>query len=263
MNLRDLAGQSSRFLLENSPQILTAIGVVGTVSTAILAGRASFRAADIIAIKEGLDEQRGRVMPEPRELIKERMELIWKLYIPPAIMATATAACIIGANRVSAGRAAGIATAYTLLERNLSEHREKLVEKLGERKAETFYEEIAQDRVNANPIEVDDVMLTNIKRGELCYDMFGGQYFTSTVEDIRSAVNTINATLIDSDMATLADFYRLLGIDTPSFSETIGWNANRLLKVRYDSTLMHETKPCITISFSHDPMPDYGRGRFH
>lgn len=259
MDFRYLADRASKMLIDNSPHILTAIGVVGTATSAYLAGRASFQAADIIRLKEADDEERGLIVPEPRELIKQRIELVWRLYIPPAVMLTATAAAIVGANRVSAGRAAGIATAYTLLEKNFSAHKEQLIEKLGDRKAEAFRNEVAQNRVNETWI--DDVQLLGLDKGEVCYDMFGGQYFTSNVETIRSAINSINATIIHSGYACLADLYRILEIDTPAFSESIGWNSDRLVDVEIGSTLIHETKPCITLSFRHEPLPDYGRFR--
>lgn len=259
MNLRILADRASKLLIDNSPHILTAIGVVGTASTAYLAGKASWQAADLIRLTEGLAEEAGEIVPEPRELAKQRVELVWKLYIPPAVMLTATAACIIAANRVSASRAAGIATAYTLLEKNFADHKDHLVEKLGERRAETFYDEVAQKQVTET--WEDDIPLSGLIKGEVCYDSYGGQYFTSTVEDIRSAVNTFNARVLAYDMGTLADFYRLLDIDTPAFSESLGWNSNRMLEVRFSSTLIHETRPCITMTFVKDPLPDYGR--FH
>jgi hypothetical protein len=108
---------------------------------------------------------------------------------------------------------------------------------------------------------VDDVTLTGLTKGETCYDIFGGQYFTSTVEDIRSAENSLNSTINHYGYATLADFYRLLEIDPPPFAESVGWNSDRLMQVRYDSTLIHETKPCITMDFVKEPLPDYGRFR--
>ena len=67
----DIIKKSQKYVLDNSPAILTAFGVVGTVSTAYLAGRASFRAADIIALEEErIDEEL---------LIRERVELTWRL----------------------------------------------------------------------------------------------------------------------------------------------------------------------------------------
>lgn len=260
MDFPALSRRLSQFAIDNSPHILTAVGIVGTVTTAYLTGRASYQAAGMIYVKESLDDERGRVAPEPKQVIKERVELVWRLYIPPVVMGVATLTCIIMSNRVSAGRAAGMATAFTVLERNYSEHKNKLVEKLGERKAEAFYDEIAQDRVNES-YEIDGITMQGLDKGEVCYDMFGGQYFPSTVEKIRSAVNTLNASIISDGYATLADFYRHLDIDTPSFSESLGWNSNRLVDVRFSSTLIHETKPCLTITFRDDPMPDYGR--FH
>jgi hypothetical protein len=220
---------------------------------------ASFRAGDLIRLKEADDEERGVIVPEPRELLKNRVELVWRLYIPPLVVGAATIACIIGADRVSAGRAAGLATAYTLLEKNYSDHKDKIVEKFGERKAEQVEDEIAQDRVNDTYLE--NLELRGLDKGEICYDTFGGQYFRSTVEDLHAARNSLNAALNHSDCATLADFYRLLDIDTPPFSETIGWNSDRLLELRIGATVIHETKPCLTIDFKPKPLPDYGRFR--
>lgn len=249
----------SQLAINNSPQILTAIGVVGTATTAYLAGKASFQASDMIRLKEAADEERGMVFPEPRELMKQRIELVWRLYIPPVLVGVSTIACIVGADRVSAGRAAGLATAYTLLEKNYSEHKSKIIEKFGERKAVQVEDEIAQDRVDATYLE--NLELRGLDKGEICYEPFGGQYFRSTIEELNAAKNALNSSIIHNDYGTLADFYRILDIDVPAFSETIGWNSDRLLDLRIGATVIHESKACLTVTFKPDPLPDYGRFR--
>jgi len=249
----------SQLAINNSPHILTAIGVVGTVTTAYLAGKASFQAGDLIRLKEADDEERGEIVPDPRELMKQRIELVWRLYIPPVLVGAATAACIVGADRVSAGRAAGIATAYTLLEKNFSDHKAKVVEKFGERKAEQVQDSIAQDRIDETYLE--DIELRGLNKGEICYDTFGGQYFRCTVEELNAAKNALNSSIIHNDYGTLADFYRILDIDVPPFSETIGWNSDRIMDLRIGASVIHETKPCLTVTFKPDPLPDYGRFR--
>jgi hypothetical protein len=57
----DLAGTGRRllkFASDNSPAILTSAAVVGTITTAYLTGKASFKAADVIRDEE---DKRGIV----------------------------------------------------------------------------------------------------------------------------------------------------------------------------------------------------------
>ena len=56
MNLAVLKDQAQKFASDNATGILTTIGVAGTITTAVLASRASFKAARIID-----EEQRRRI----------------------------------------------------------------------------------------------------------------------------------------------------------------------------------------------------------
>lgn len=260
MTFAHLVRRASKLAIDNSPTILTTIGVVGTVTTAYLAGKASFEAADIIALKEEDDRLRGVPIDDNRERLKDRVRLVWKLYIPAATTGLAAITCIIGANRVGARRAAGLAAAYTITEKTFEEYKAKVVEKIGERKEEQIHDEIAQDRILNSRFE-DDLDLRGLRTGEICYDMFGGQYFRSSVEELNSTVNSINNTINHDGYASLADFYRILDIDVPAFSENVGWNSDHLIEIRISATVMHEAKACLVVSFKNDPLPDYGR--FH
>lgn len=259
MTFAELARRASKLAIDNSPTILTTMGVVGAITTAYLAGKASFQASDIIRLKEADDDNRGVVLGDPKEILKDRIQLVWRLYIPSMAMGAATVTCIIGANRVGARRAAGLAAAYTITEKTLEEYRAKVVEKLGARKEEAVRDEIAQDRVNTT--YVDDVEVLGLEEGELCYDLFSDRYFKNSVEGIRAAENELNHTLIHNGYATLSQFYDSIGLPQPPFSEQIGWNSDRLLDVHISTTLAHGVKPCLTMSFRTDPFPDYGR--FH
>lgn len=260
MTINHLVKRVAKLAADNSPNILTTIGVVGAVTTAYLAGKASFEAADIIRLKEADDDERGEIAGDPRELLKSRVELCWRLYIPAASMGVVTVACIIGANRIGNRRAAGLAAAYTLTEKAFDEYKVKVIEKIGEKKEEGIHDSIAQDRVTEAYLN-EDVKLVGLGEGELCYDMFSDRYFKNTVEGIRSAENDFNHNLIHNGYGSLSEFYAALGLSSPPYSESIGWNSDRLLDIRFSSVLADGDKPCITISFKHDPLPDYGR--FH
>jgi hypothetical protein len=259
MTIADLARRASKLAIDNSPTILTTFGVVGTITTAYLVGKASFEASDVIRLKEAADEERGIVIGNPREVIKDRVKLVWRLYIPSATMGVAAVACIIGANRVGSRRAAGLAAAYSISEKAFDQYKQKVVEKIGERKEEQVRDEIMQERVNES--YTPGMEIYGLESGELCYDKFSDRYFKNTVEGIRSAENDLNFALIHDGYASLAEFYQFLGLPSPAYSEGVGWNSDRKLEVRISTMMAHGEKPCLSMDFKNEPTPDYGRFR--
>lgn len=254
MTIADLARRASKLAIDNSPTILTSFGVVGAITTAYLAGKASFEASDIIRLKEGAEGYAD----DPKERLKHRFRLVWRLYIPAGTMLAATTACIIGANRVGARRAAGLAAAYSITEKTLDEYKAKVVEKIGERKEAAIHDEIAQDRVNEYK---EGVEIYGAEVGELAYDIFSDRFFRSSVEGIRAAENSFNYALIHDGYASLAELYRILDIPAPAYTEQIGWNSDRMLEIKIASTLTPTGKPCLAMEFRQEPSPDYGRFR--
>jgi hypothetical protein len=264
MSLADMTRRAAKLAIDHSPTILTSIGVIGTITTAYLAGRASIEAADLIRLKEGSEEDwdevnQKHIYLDSKERAKQRFLLVWKLYVPTVATGAATIVCIIGANHVGSRRAAGLAAAYTITEKTFEEYKAKVVEKIGKKKEQDVEDEIAQDRVTAS--YHDDIKLYGVSEGELCYDKFSDRFFLGSVEGINAAVNSLNNTMNHDGYASLADLYRLLEMEVPSYAESIGWNHDRLLEVRPTSTLAHGSRPAIVMVFNHDPSPDYGR--FH
>lgn len=264
MTIADLARRASKIAIDHSPTILTSIGVAGAVTTAYLAGKASIEAADLIRLKEAGEPEwdevnQKRIYLEPKERAKQRFLLVWKLYIPAATTLAATITCIIGANRVGSRRAAGLAAAMTIGEKTFEEYKAKVIEKMGVKKEEAVRDEIAQDRVDKTYL--DDVQVFGPDVGELCYDKWSDRYFRSSVEGIRSAENDLNYALIHDGYASLSEFYGFLGLPSPVYSESVGWNSDRKLELGISSTLAHGIKPCLVVDFKTEPRPDYGRFR--
>lgn len=116
MNLKRLMRISEKFVVDNSPAILTGIGVVGTISTAFLTGRAAFKAAQILETEHWRNAQN----PQSRPLTqREELELVWEEFIPPVIVGIITIAAIIGSNRIGSRRTAALAAAYSISEKVL------------------------------------------------------------------------------------------------------------------------------------------------
>ena len=243
----DLLARSSRLVQANSPTILTALGVVGVVTTAVLTNRAATRASVILA-HTPIDEQ-----PLPMRTVVER---VWTLYIPAVAMGALTITCIVGANRIGTRRTAAIASAFAISDRAFNEYRDKVVEQIGKKKEQIVHDAVAQERVSQNPSTDHQVVVTG--NGDvLCYDQFLGRYFQSNMEALKKAQNDFNYQLLHEGYGSLTDFYRLVGLPSTSVTENLGWNSDNMLELMFTSVLSETDKPCIAMDFYKSPSTNY------
>lgn len=251
--LGELARRAQKYVIDNSPSILTAIGVSGVITTAYLTGRASFKAAEIIRERE---EEDGHA-EDAKIRLKHRTQLVWKEYVPPVVMATMTVSAIVCANRIGQRRAAALATAYTIMERGYEEYRTKVIEKLGEKKEQALRDEVAQERIERNPIGDKTVIIGS---GEvLCFDEHTGRYFQSDMETLRKAQNDLNNQIINDFYASLTDFYEMIGLPKTAESDEVGWNSDRLLELTFSGTIAKDGRPCISVGFKVVPIRGFYR----
>lgn len=256
--IKEKAGE---FISENSTTLLTAGGVVGTVVTAVFAGRAGFKAAEILAEKKAEIYTAQFDDPDSPDVTWSDIQIsktevarsVAPHFIPPVVAGGLTIASVIMANRMSAQKAAALAAAYGLAEKNLSEYKAKVSEKLTGPKRDAIETEIAQDNVDRTPMNN-----TIIVSGDevLCFDKPTGRYFKSTMERIRSAVNATNAEIIHNDYTDASTFYNALGMAPTSWSEDTGWNVDRLMDVSIHA-VEKEGRPVLVMDFTVLPKPDY------
>jgi hypothetical protein len=189
---------------------------------------------------------------------REKVELVWTHYIPAAVTGVATVACIVGANRIGNKRAAAMAAAYTIVERNFSEYRDKVVERTSKLKEQKIHDEIAQDNVTRHPPNDREVIITDT--GDvLCCDAFTRRYFVSSMEKLKKGQNDLNYQLLNDSYASLSDFYNLIGLPTTSYSDEVGWKADKLLELEFSTTMTDDQRPCISMDFNTVPVRDYYR----
>lgn len=257
MNISDVSKRVSQFAQENSPAILTAVGVVGTVTAAYLTGKATIKAVKAVRLEEdyrGLDHEMNEQLPA-----SEIVRICWRFYIPPASAILMSTVAIIAANRVSSKRVASVATALAIGEKAFSEYKDKVVEKIGENKERGIHDSIAQDHVTKNP--PDDRLVIITDNGHvLCRDEYSGRYFRSSMEEINRAVNDINRRLMHDGDISLTEFYDLLGLPKTSHSDDVGWNYDgEGVSVRFSAAVTKDEKPCICFTFVDPPTPAFYR----
>lgn len=265
MDLSALFKRAGQVAADNSPAILTAIGVTGTLSTAYLAAKAAFKSVDVLkkaeeakkeeflgsALQEVAEGQEpvgvSTISPEPLTT-QEQIEAVWSFYVPAVVSGALTITAIICSNRISDRRAAAMASAYSIVEKSYQEYRQKTAAKVGKKKEQDIRAEAAQDRVDAHPASRTTLIITG--RGEtLCYDTWSDRWFNNDLEAMRKAVNDFNARVINETYASLSDFYELIGISSTRESDTVGWCTDKLLEVSFDGIIDEHGQPGIALDF--------------
>lgn len=274
--------EKAKFLVnDNSGTILTGIGVSGTIATAYLSGRASFKAAQIIehaeeeykkdevlfkssameTLSEEVSEAYAKLLASRKLSPTTKVKLVWRLYLAPVAVGSTTIVSIVMANRLSSKKIAALAVASGISERALQEYKAKVIEKLGAKQDQTVRDEIAQERVTNNPLNSREIVLAGT--GDvLCYDMTTGRYFASSVEDIKRAENKINYQLLHFQAASLSEFYDEIGLPATNYTDSVGWNDTERFEVQFTTTMSSDNRPCIAIDFVHPPQLEYAR-RYH
>lgn len=275
MNLTPLFKRLGKVASDNSPAILTSIGVTGTLAAVYLAAKGAFEASDILreaaeskeqeflgdALKEVSEGEEAEgiqtVSPEPLTL-QEKFELTWQCYLPAAGCVVLSVTAVICSNRISDRRAAAMASAYSVVRESYSEYRAKNVEKIGKKKEQEVRDEIAQDRRDLHPIEKSTLVITG-KGPTLCRDAWSGRDFTSSKNVIDAAVNKFNQDVINQTYGSLSDFYDLIGLAPTTNSNYVGWNTDSLLEIDFSGTLDTEGEPCLQIEFKTPPLDRFDR----
>jgi hypothetical protein len=253
VTLTDLLRRTEKLVIDNSPALMTAVGVVGTLTTAYLSGRASYRMGQRFAY-----EDMEYLEPTPRNRKKEIFfeEKLWKLYIPAMATAVLSVTAIVFANRVGSRRAAAMAVAYSVTEKAFEEYKDKIKERFGTAKEQSVRDELAQERITKDPVGGREVVLAG--NGDvLCYDLYTGRYFQSNHEVLRRAANDVNAQIIHEMSASLTDFYNAVGLKSTAISDQVGWNVDRMLELRFTTALSDDNKPCLAVGFAIAPIPNY------
>lgn len=250
MNLSLVAKQALQTVKRHSPKILTGVGIAGFFVTIGLAVDATPKAVKLL-------EEKKKELGTEKLTIPETVKTAWKCYIPSAITATASTACVIGASAVSAKRNAALLTAYTISETAAREYREKVVESIGEKKEQLIRDAVAKENIEKHPVDENAVIITG-KGVTRCYDPWSDRYFDSDPEFIRRGVNDLNYQLLTDGYATLNDFYYNIGLNETKPGASLGWDINKgQVQFRFSAQVDSTERPCLVLEFTTPPTYDY------
>ena len=254
-------------LVKYSPEILTGIGITGMITTTVLAVKATPKALEKIEEKkqevyDELDpnEVPAQGLPEDVKLTKkEIVAATWKCYIPAAVTATLSVACIIGASKANLKRNAALATAYNLSQTALTEYQAKVAEVVGEEKEKEIRRK-ANDETARKYMTNDVPAPVMIGSGEMfhCIDAVGQQRFKANELTIREALVRLNNRLRDEMTISLNDFYDEIGVGNIPLGDSVGWYVNKVNVIEpYFDIQLIDNVPHIVVDFLVRPDYDY------
>lgn len=212
--LQKLSLKSRGFLRNNSATILTTVGAIGVVGTAVLTAKATTKANDIL---EEATIEKGEKLT-----VKEKIVVAGPSYIPAILMGTVTVSCIFAANVLNKRHQAALVSAYTMLDQSYKQYQSKVEEFYGEGSNENIKNEIAKDEYKKVSIRVDDGK-------ELFYDDYSKRYFESTKEKVKQAEYTLNRNLVMRDYAYLNEWYDELDLDLLDEGYKLGWTMGQCM----------------------------------
>src|SRR4029079_4747595 len=256
MNIGPFFKTAQKFVIDNSPGILTGFGVAGAITSAVLTGRAAFRVG--LDASTQYHEEILENNNHEEELLSNQhlVKTYWKEFIPGAAVLVGTVVCIVGATTVRSRRTAAITAAFKLSEELADGYKKKVAETIGAQKHEKMQAELASDRMEKLGGYENFIIVGS---EVLFFDSLSGRFFTSEVEKVNKAVNEINAQVNRYYCASLSEFYYKIGLDSTEFSDSVGWNTDELLEVSFTATLLSNNKPAIQISYNKNPIRGYDR----
>ena len=149
--------------------ILTCIGAIGVVTTAVLTAKATPKALQLL--------ERVEIESETPLTIGKKIRVAAPAYIPAAVSGVSTIACIFGANILNKRTQASMASAYALLDNSYREYRRKVNELYGEAADEEVVTELANDRYSEDDVEIPDGQA-------LFFDSNGLRYFNAPMNEV-------------------------------------------------------------------------------
>jgi hypothetical protein len=256
MAIKTVFSAAEKFVVDNSPGILTGLGVAGAVTTVILTGRAAWQAGMDASTQYHEALREGEPLPEHLLETGHLVKTYWRGFIPAGISGVTTITCIIAANHIGARRTAAIAAAFRLSEKLTEEYKDRVVKALGSQKEEKMRSELTKERMEKAGIP-DNIIIVGSE--VLFYDELSGRFFKNDMETIRKAVNDINHQVNNFFSASLTDFYEAIGLSPTSFSDEVGWNTDELLDIKFSATLLDGSRPAIGITINTSPVRGYDR----
>lgn len=241
-------------LKKHSPEILVAVGVVGTIASAVMACKTTLKVNDILnetkenvakihdcMADEGLQES-GKYTEEDG---KKDLTIVYtqtgvklvKLYGPAIALGALSLGCILTSNNILRKRNVALAAAYATVDKSFKEYRSRVVDRFGE-------EVDRQLKYNIKAKEVEEVVVDEngeekvVKRNVEIADIDGYSEYARFFDELssyyekdseynlmflRKQQRYANDLLRSKGRLFLNEVYDMLDIPRTKAGQVVGW----------------------------------------
>jgi hypothetical protein len=232
--------RTSLVAVKNAPQILFGAGVTGFVGTTVLACRATLKLDEVLAetrndlaIAKSLDDERYSEEDRRRDItiihVRSAVEIA-KLYAPAVGVGVLSIAALTKSHQILNQRNAGLAAAYTALDRAFSEYRQRVIDKHGEEEDRNFRFETEQVQITDEETGKKKTITRASSTGHSPY----ARFFDPTSADwnsdpelnfffLKCQQNYLNDMLRVRGHVFLNEVYDRLGLPRSKAGAVVGW----------------------------------------
>ena len=241
---------------KHSPEILVVTGVVGIVTSTVLACKATMKVNDILEeSKETIDKihdsaNKGLHTSDGEEYTQEvanrDLSIVYaqtgwklvKLYGPAVAIGVTSIACMLGSNHILRKRNVALAAAFTAVDNSFKQYRGRLIDRFGkdldrELRFGIKAKEVEETVVDENGKEKTVTKTVNVVDPNIAHDIYsvvwceGNTGWTKNAElnkvFLLKQQNYANDKLRLNHFVSLNEVYKMLGINPTSYGQLAGW----------------------------------------
>ena len=241
---------------KHSPEILMGVGVVGVVTSTVMACRATMKLNDILEESKETRDKIKEVENNPKYEDKYSQEdakkdltinyvqtgmKIAKLYAPAVVLGGASLGCLLASNDILRKRNAALSAAYMTVDKSFKEYRNRVTERFGEEvekeirygiKAEQLETTVVDE--DGNETTVTDTVKTMDPTLYSDYARFFDAASPCWQNDpeynlmfLKAQQQYANDLLRAKGRLFLNDVYDMLGIEKTKAGQVVGWVYDR------------------------------------
>lgn len=273
--------RSALLVKKHSPEILTGVGIVGLVGTAVLASKATLKLDVIVDDLQFNLEQIQNVRATQGDRYDDKAALhdktvvytrtvvdISKLYAPAVTLGLASIGCILGAHGIMKKRNAALAVAYKATEEAFNKYRERVIEAIGTEQELDVFKGIREEEVTD---ENGKKTVVRVQEGQASiYRQLWDETRPTWNKDrmynkqfLLCQQNMANDMLRSRGHLFLNEVHKMLGIEVTQIGQMAGWvmghGGDEFVDFGLDSfespealAFLEGTEPAIWLDFNVD-----------
>ena len=239
-------------LKKHSPEILMAVGVVGTVTSAVMACRATMKVNEVIEKRNKAFDAIQQCLEDPQlseeyteedankditlAYMQSGVELV-KLYAPAIALGTVSISCLVKSNDILRKRNVALTAAYATLNKTFKDYRQRVTDRFGVDVERELKCNIQKRTIEETVVDENGKETKVEKEIEVCgldgYSEYA-RYFDETcfgwdkspeynLMFIKAQQNYANDVLKAKGRLFLNEVYDMLGMKPTKAGQIVGW----------------------------------------